>query len=397
MIGWLFMGTVTVLLSWLAVAYGVGRPPRHGMLWGATTVGLLWAVTAVVLIIRFTHGMGGMTNMTDTNPWGVWVGLLQSGVALSGGGFVMAATVHIFHIKRFEPILRPVVLLAFLGYNFVGMTLFIEVGRPYNLWHPLAMWQHRSIMFEVAWCVTLYLTVLSVEFAPVVLERFEMNRAMKALHRVAIPVVILGVILSTLHQSSMGSMFLIMPEKIHPLWSTTLLPVFYLISSVAVGLCMTVVASLYSARLFKKTLDHWLLADLGRAASLVLFLYGVIKLVDISARGAWGTLFAPPWLGVLFILEMGLGVFLPAILLSRHSIRKRPFRLGMACLPALAGVVLNRLAVSWFSMVPYTGPNYVPHWMEIAVSVTMLTVLMAAFGLAVRFLPVYPTEPMGAS
>lgn len=120
------MGTVTLLLSWLAVAYGVGRPPRHGRIWGAITLGILWAVTAVVLIIRFTHGMGGMTNMTDTNPWGVWVGLLQSGVALSGGGFVMAATVHIFHIKRFEPILRPVVLLAFLGYNFVGMTLFIE-------------------------------------------------------------------------------------------------------------------------------------------------------------------------------------------------------------------------------------------------------------------------------
>ena len=141
--------------------------------------------------------------------------------------------------------------------------------------------------------MTLYLTVLSIEFAPVFLERFGMDRAIKALHRVAIPVVILGVILSTLHQSSMGSMFLIMPEKIHPLWSTTLLPVFYLISSVAVGLCMTVVASLYSARLFKKSLDHWLLADLGRAASLVLFLYGAIKLVDISARGVWSSLLTP--------------------------------------------------------------------------------------------------------
>ena len=187
-------------------------------------------------------------------------------------------------------------------------------------------------------------------------------------------------------------MFLIMPEKIHPLWSTTLLPVFYLISSVAVGLCMTVVASLYSARLFKKSLDHWLLADLGRAASLVLFLYGAIKLVDISARGVWSSLLTPPWLGVLFISEMVLGVFVPAVLLSRYSIRKRPFLLGLACLPALAGVVLNRLTVSWFSMVPYTGPNYVPHWMELAVSATMLTVLMATFALAVKFLPVYPLK-----
>jgi Ni/Fe-hydrogenase subunit HybB-like protein len=396
MIGWIFMGIVTVILVGLAVCYGLGRPPRYGLLWAGGTLGLLWAVTAVVFVIRFTHGMGGMTNMTDTNPWGVWAGLLQSGVALSGGGFVMAATVHIFHIKRFESILRPVVLLAFLGYNFVGMTLFIEVGRPYNLWHPLAMWQDRSIMFEVAWCVTLYLTVLSIEFAPVVMERFGFDRAIKILHRVAIPVVIVGVILSTLHQSSMGSMFLIMPQKIHPLWSTTLLPVFYLISSVAVGLCMTVVASLYSARLFNKTLDHGLLADLGRAAAVVLFLYGALKLVDVSARGAWTALFTPPWLGVLFLMELGIGIFLPALLLSRHALRQRPFLLGLACLPALAGVVLNRLTVSWFSMVPYTGPNYVPHWMELAVSATMLTVLMAVFGLAVRFLPVYPTKAVDA-
>ena len=392
MTGWVFMFVVTAILSGLGVAYGLGRPPRHGAVWTGAALGALWAVTAVVVVLRFTKGMGGMTHMTDTNPWGIWVGLLQAGVALSGGGFVMAATVHIFHIKRFDSILRPVVLLAFLGYNFVGMTLFIEVGRPYNLWHPLAMWQPPSLMFEVAWCVTLYLTVLAIEFSPVVLERFGMTRAIAVIHRVAIPVVIAGVVLSTLHQSSMGSMFLILPQKIHPLWSTTLLPVFFLISSVAVGLCMTVVASLYSARLFKKSLDFWLLADLGRAASLVLFLYGALKMADVSARGAWASLGSPSWLGLLFILELGFGVFLPAALLSQHSVRKRPLRLGLACLPVLAGVVLNRLTVSWFSMVPYTGPGYIPHWMEIAVSATMLTFLMVIFGLAVRFLPVYPAK-----
>lgn len=396
MMGWLFLGVVTSILTALAVSYGLGRSPRHGFVWAMSALGALWAVTAVIFVIRFTGGMGMMTRMTDTNPWGIWVGLLQAGVALSGGGFVMAATVHIFHIKRFEPILRPVVLLAFLGYNFVGMTLFIEVGRPYNLWHPLAMWQDRSIMFEVAWCVTLYLTILAVEFSPVVLERFGMDRALKVLHRIAIPVVIAGVVLSTLHQSSMGSMFLILPQKIHPLWSTTLLPVFFLISSVAVGLCMTVVASLYCARLFKKSLDHWLLADLGRAASLVLFLYGALKIVDVSMRGAWASLLNPPWLGILFLAEVGLGVFFPAVLLARRSVRQRPLYLGLSCLLPLAGVVLNRLTVSWFSMVPYTGPNYVPHWMELAVSGTLLTLLMGVFALAVRFLPVFPATKLEA-
>lgn len=398
MIGWGFLAAVTGVLTWLAVAYGLNREPRHGGRWALSAVGALWAVTAWVMVLRFARGMGAMTHMSDTYPWGVWVGFLQAGVALSGGGFVMAATVHIFHIKRFEPILRPVVLLAFLGYSFVAMTLFIEVGRPYNLWHPLAMWQHHSIMFEVAWCVTLYLTVLAVEFSPAVFERLGLHKVVEALHRVGIPIVIVGVILSTLHQSSMGSMFLIVPQKIHPLWYSTLLPVFFLISSVAVGLCVTVVASFYSARLFGKTLDRWLLADLARAASWILFIYGAVRVVDVSARGAWGRLFDPGWLGGVFLLELGAGVFLPAFLLSRRAVRDRPRHLVLACLPALSGVVLNRLTVSWLSMVPYNGPGYTPHWMELAVSFTLFTVVVAAFGLAVKFLPVFPADPkMGES
>lgn len=392
MIGWLFLAAVTGAMAWWAVTAGLNRTPRWAGRGALGALAALWVVTAGVMVLRFSGGMGAMTNMSDTYPWGVWVGFLQAGVALSGGGFVMAATVHIFHIKRFEPILRPVVLLAFLGYSFVAMTLFIEVGRPYNLWHPLAMWQHHSIMFEVAWCVTLYLTVLAVEFSPAVLERLGLTKAVDILHRAAIPIVILGVILSTLHQSSMGSMFLIVPQKIHPLWYSTLLPIFFLISSVAVGLCVTVVASFYSARLFGKTLDRWLLADLARAASWILFLYGVVRVVDVSARGAWGRLLDPAWLGAVFLLEVGAGVFLPAVLLSKHSVRERPRRLVLSCLPALAGVVLNRLTVSWLSMVPYTGPGYTPHWMELAVSISLFTLVVVLFGLAVNYLPVFPVE-----
>lgn len=392
MIGWLFLAAVTGAMAWWAVTAGLNRTPRWAGRGALGALAALWVVTAGVMVLRFSGGMGAMTNMSDTYPWGVWVGFLQAGVALSGGGFVMAATVHIFHIKRFEPILRPVVLLAFLGYSFVAMTLFIEVGRPYNLWHPLAMWQHHSIMFEVAWCVTLYLTVLAVEFSPAVLERLGLTKAVDILHRAAIPIVILGVILSTLHQSSMGSMFLIVPQKIHPLWYSTLLPIFFLISSVAVGLCVTVVASFYSARLFGKTLDRWLLADLARAASWILFLYGVVRVVDVSARGAWGRLSDPAWLGAVFLLEVGAGVFLPAVLLSKHSVRERPRRLVLSCLPALAGVVLNRLTVSWLSMVPYTGPGYTPHWMELAVSISLFTLVVVLFGLAVNYLPVFPVE-----
>ncbi|MBL0057553.1 MAG: polysulfide reductase NrfD [Elusimicrobia bacterium] len=392
MIGWSFLAAVLGILCWLAVAYGLGRPPRHGRLLGWSAVGSLWAVTAVVLAIRFFLGMGAMSHMSDRFPWGVWIGLLQSGVALSGGGFVMAATVHIFHLKRFEPILRPVVLLAFLGYTFVALTLFIEVGRPWALWHPLAMWQHHSIMFEVAWCVTLYFTVLATEFSPVIFERLGLPKAVSFIHAVAIPVVIAGVILSTLHQSSMGSMFLIVPQKMHPLWYSTLLPVFFFMSSVGVGLCVTVIASFYSARVFGKTLDRWMLADLARAASVLLFLYAAVRVVDVTARGVWGRLGDPAWLGALFLLEVVGGALLPAVFLSRRSTLERPRRMVWWGLPAIGGVVLNRLSVSWFAMVPYTGSGYVPHWMEVAVSFTLFTVVVTVFGLAVRYLPVFPKE-----
>lgn len=392
MIGWIYLIVTTGILIFIATRVAMDRPLKRYRWIGWATLANLWTMTALLLGIRFIKGMGAVTNMTDINPWGVWVGLLQAGVALSAGGFLMAATVHIFHIKRFEPVLKPMVLTAFLGYSFVASTLFIEVGRPYQLWHPLVMWQHHSIMFEVAWCVTLYMTVLFVEFSPVIFERLKMGRAVKFLHAAAIPIVIVGVILSTLHQSSMGSMFLITPQKIHPVWYSPLLPVFFFVSCAAVGLCVTIVESFYADKIFKQELDHGLLMNLGRAASFFLFLYIGIRVIDITARGAWGSLAGHPFLAAELFLELVVGGIIPAILLLWKPVLVNRGRLFLACLPVLIGIVFNRLTVSWFAMVPYTGPGYFPTWMELAISLTVFTVLVVMFGLAVRFLPVFPKE-----
>jgi Ni/Fe-hydrogenase subunit HybB-like protein len=390
--GWLFLTLVSGVFLWLAAAAAAGRVTPSARRAGWAALAALWAVTAVILAVRFARGLGAVTAMTDAFPWGVWVGLLQSGVALSAGGFVMAASVHIFHIRRMEPILRPMVLAAFLGYSFVAATLAIEVGRPWALWHPLAMWQHHSIMFEVAWCVTLYMTVLLVEFSPTVFERFGWHAAVKALHAAAIPIVIAGVILSTLHQSSMGSMFLIMPQKVHPLWYSPLLPVFFLLSSMAVGLCVTVVASFYSSRIFHRSLRLDLLDDLGKSAAFLLALYLAVRGVDVVMRGEWRGAFSGGGLAASFWLETAVGAALPAVLLSFPSVRRTPRRLFLACLPALFGVVLNRLNVSWFGIEPYAGASYFPSWMEIAVSLTLASAAVVAFGAAVRWLPVFPPE-----
>jgi Ni/Fe-hydrogenase subunit HybB-like protein len=223
------------------------------------------------------------------------------------------------------------------------------------------------------------------------------STAVDVLHRVAIPVVIVGVVLVHAAPIVHGIDVFHRSPKNPP--AVVDHPVARLFFDFFCGgwLCVTVVASFYSARLFGKTLERWLLADLARAASWILFLYGVVRVVDMSARGAWARLFDPAWLGGLFLLEVGGGVMLPAVLLARRAVRERPRRLVLACLPALGGVVLNRLTVSWLSMVPYTGPGYTPHWMELAVSISLFAFVVVLFGLAVKFLPVFPldTKPGG--
>lgn len=389
-LGWIYLAGTFGIFGALALAAARGRMMPGLARLGKITLGVFWAVALAVLGWRFTFGIGAVSAMTDEFPWGVWIGLLQSGVALAAGGFVTAATVHIFHIRRFEPILRPMVLSAFLGYLFVAMMLFVEVGRPHRLWHPLVMWQHTSIMFEVAWCVTLYITVLMIEFSPVIFERLNMPRAVHALHVAAIPIVIAGVILSTLHQSSMGSMFLVMPQKIHPLWFSPLLPVFFLISAVAVGLCTAILESFFSNKIFGRGLDPSLLLTLARAARTVLVLTFFLRAADLTARGAWGSAVSEPWLGLSLAAELGGGVLIPALLFSFGRVREKVEGLVTASFLAGGGVILNRLNVSWFSMVPYSHTKYFPTWMEMSVPLFFVTVTVVMFGLAVRYLPVFP-------
>lgn len=387
--GWIFLVSVFFIFVALTLILAFGTlTPRLGAL-ARKTAAVFWTVMTAVLILRFTLGLGAATAMSDAFPWGVWIGLLQSGVALAAGGFVIAATVHIFHIREFEQILRPMVLTAFLGYLFVALTLFIEVGRPQSLWHPLVMWQHNSIMFEVAWCVTLYITVLAVEFSPAIFEHLNMPRVVHALHVAAIPIVIAGVILSTLHQSSMGSMFLVLPQKIHPLWFSPLLPVFFLISAVAAGLCIAIVESYFSHRLFGRSLDPKLLGTLALAARTILFAYLTVKVIDISARDVWIETFSCPWLGFSFAVELGLGALVPAILFSVRRVRHNNRILMVASVMVGLGIILNRLNVSWFGMIPYYGGSYFPSWMELGISFFLVTVTIALFGAAVRYLPVF--------
>ena len=347
-------------------------------------------------LLRFTKGLGAATHLTDRFPWGLWIGFdVICGVGLAAGGFTLAAIVYVFHLRRFHPILRPSILTAFLGYALVAVALLYDLGKPYNIWHPLIMWNPHSVMFEVAWCVMLYLTVLALEFSPAVFERFGMQKPLKLLKAITMPLVIVGVLLSTLHQSSLGSLFLIVPSKLHPYWYSPLLPLFFFISAVATGMAIVIFESNLSARAFGREIEMPLLAALGRAMAGVLIVYGILRLQDLWKRGALVHLREPSTETFLFVLEIVLGLLIPLSLLLIRRVREDREGLFAAAVLVITGFLLNRLNVSITGLEYSAHAHYFPKWTEVAVTLSMVGTMFLCFALAVRYLNVFEAEPSG--
>ncbi len=353
-------------------------------------------------VLRFVKGLGASTNLSDQFPWGIWIGFdVLCGVGLAAGGFTLAAIVYVFHLERFRPVLRASILTAFLGYGLVAVALLFDLGRPYRIWHPLVMWNPHSVMFEVAWCVMLYLTVLALEFSPAVFERFHWHGPLRLIHAVTIPLVIAGVLLSTLHQSSLGSLFLIVPEKLHPYWYSPLLPVFFFISAVGVGMAMVIFESNLSARAFGRDIEMPLLAVLGKGMAVVLLLYGILRFQDLLGRHALVHLREASTETLLFVLEIVLGLFVPLVMLFMRRVREGRDGLFAAAVLVITGFLLNRLNVSITGLEYSARAHYFPRWTELAVTLSIVGVGFLLFSLGVRYFHVFeahaPTaEPAGA-
>jgi Ni/Fe-hydrogenase subunit HybB-like protein len=360
---------------------------------------ILLLAGAYATVLRFVRGLGASTHLSDAFPWGLWIGFdVLCGVMLAAGGFTLTATVYIFHLDEFKPIVRPTILTAFLGYVLVVVALLFDLGRGYRIWHPLVMWNPRSVMFEVAWCVTLYTTVLALEFAAVVLERLGLEKLVRIQHAIAVPLVIAGVLLSTLHQSSLGSLYLIVPGKLHPFWYSPLLPVLFFVSAICVGLAMTIFESCMSSRHFGKQLETPLLIRLGRALLVALLVYSVLRFEDLYQRGAYRLLALRSYETNLFLLEMILGVVLPIALLLFPKVRHSPDGLYLSSVLVVLGFVTNRLNVAITGMEGSAGVRYFPKWTEIAITGSIIGVAFAIFALAVKYLPIFsPAEPAPAA
>ena len=356
--------------------------------WRAVFAAIL-AAGLYATYLRVFYGLGGSTNLSDKFPWGLWIAFdVMCGVGLAAGGFTLVAMVHIFNIEKYKPILRPAILTAFLGYSLVVVGLLYDLGRPDRLWHPLVMWNPHSVMFEVAWCVTLYTTVLFLEFLPVVLERFGLHKPLEWIHRISVPMMILGVLLSTLHQSSLGTLFLILPEKLYPLWYSPILPLLFFISAIAVGLAMTIFESWHSSRSFGRALELPLLMSMGRVLAVVLSVYLWIRFLDLSHRHALALLSQNRIETWLFLLEIALMV-VPTVLLYQARIRSNPGWLYACAVMVAFGFIANRLNVGTTGLEAGSGTHYIPRWSEVAVTLSIVAAGFAIFRLIAQYFPIF--------
>jgi len=335
---------------------------------------LLLLTAFTLAIYRFYGGLGAATNLTDAMPWGLWIGFdMLCGIALAAGGFVLAGVVHIFGLTKFRPFVRPAIVTAFLGYLLAVIGLIMDLGRPWVIWHPLVMWQHHSVMFEVAWCVMLYTTVLFLEVLPIFFERFGMVRALRVTQRFMLLFILAGIILSTVHQSSLGSLFVMMGHRLHPLWFTPLLPLLFLMSAVGVGIAMVIFEATLSGMVFGHVPPIRLLGDLAKALPPIMALYFGLRLMDLNARGELHRVLDGSLESWAFNLEMIVGVILPGLLLLSPVVRYDRLKLFGCSIMVIVGVVMNRLNVCLLGMLATSSGGYLPRWIEILVSAGLAT------------------------
>jgi Ni/Fe-hydrogenase subunit HybB-like protein len=357
-----------------------------------TVLWLIAGIAAAVGVTRFLFGLGATTNLTDATPWGFWIGFdVMAGVALAGGGFTLTALFYIMKREEFHPLVKPAVLTAFLGYLAVIFGLLFDLGLPWNIWHMMIYWNPHSPLFEVGWCVMLYTTVLLLEFSPVPLEEFgRYAKIRNFLMRFRFPLVLLGIMLSTLHQSSLGSLFLIMPVRLHELWYSNILPIMFFISAIALGFGMVSLESLVSHWLYRRKPETDLVNKLAKIAAYVLAVYFVVKIVDIAVSGELAIMFSGTFEANLFIVEVLISTVIPFILFSIPKSRSGQW-IGSAMI--VFGMVFNRINVGGLTMLSATGDSYVPSWMEIAISLGVVSVAGLVFLFAIERFHIWEKRP----
>lgn len=342
------------------------------------------------LFKRYIFGLGAITNLSDDIPWGIWKGLnIFGGVALASGGFVATSLAYIFNIKEFKKVVRPLILISFLGYLLVILTLLIDDGRPWNIIMPLIFWNTKSVMWEVSWCVATYTLVLFLEFLPLIFEKLGSPIMIKFWGYITPILVFVGAILSTLHQSSLGTLLVIAPQKIHPFWYSKMLPLLFFLSAVSLGLAATNLVVIFFRNEIGETESSTLSFKISNLFTAIFLIYLIVRSVDVVFRNRFGEIFSFNRDSLFLLSEVFLlGLFpLTAIFVKRRESESKIFMLSNFLI--ILGVVFNRLNSSVIAYQLINKADYFPHFFEIVVSLSIFSISAYLFNLAVKKLPVF--------
>jgi len=367
---------------------------RIRLTWWDKTLLAIMVAGAIIAFVRFATGIGTIANINNAYPWGWWVGYgIMTMIAIGGVGFTITALVEIFGVHRYHSFVRPAVLMGFLCYSSAITMLMVELGRPWMVWMVLVSWAPTSALYEVGWCAFLYLTVLALEFVQVPVEQVGWLRALRVLRMIYIPIMLLGVTLSHLHQSSLGTLMALIPHKINLLWWSDLLPLLFLFSAMMAGPAMAILEHLAAARWlgFAPRMD--LLAGLARIEAWLVGLFLAFQMGDLFYRGAADATLTASWFAVSFWVEIGFGLMLPFVLLLLPEVRESRKGLATACSLIIAGVLLHRLNVAVIGLRVRHWETYTPSIGEVAITLGITAAAIFVFGWLARILPIHEELP----
>jgi Ni/Fe-hydrogenase subunit HybB-like protein len=363
---------------------------RIRLTWWDMALLAIMAVGVVLAVVRYAGGIGSVANINNAYPWGWWVGYgIMTMIAVGGVGFTITLLVEILGVHRYHALLRPAVLMALLCYSGAIITLMVELGRPWMVWMILVSWAPTAALYEVGWCAFLYLSVLAFEFAQVPLEQLGWGRVLSVTRLIYMPLMLLGVTLSHLHQSSLGTLMTLIPHKVNVLWWSEQLPLLYLFSAMMAGPAMAILEYLAAARWLGFEPRMEMLASLARIEAWLVGLFLAFQVGDLVSRGAVGAALSGGWLALSFWVEIGLGLLLPLVLLILPEVRQSRGGLATACALVLFGLLLHRLNVTVIGLRVRHWETYIPSLGEIGITLGITAGAMFVFGVLVRILPIH--------
>jgi Ni/Fe-hydrogenase subunit HybB-like protein len=351
----------------------------------------LVAMSALASTIRFIFGLGVTTNLNDTFPWGLWISFdVVTAVPLAAGAFTLGAIVHCFHIKKLEPLVRPAIVTGFLGYSLVCVGLLLDLGQPQRGWHTMVYWNPHSPMFEVSMCIMAYTSVLFLEFLSPVCEKFGYHVPLRLLRTIEMPLVVAAASISTLHQSSLGTFFLIAVDKLHPLWYNPLLPLLFWVSAMCAGISIITVEATMSHKWMGQPDEGELLEILAKILPWVLGFYLSLRFFSLFYLTD-GALWDRPGLIALFALEI-VSLVTPFLMLWSAKVRENNRLRATAAWLVIFGVVVNRFNVSMFGM-EAPGTSYCPSFIESTVTIGIIAAHILFFVLIAKYFPIFEHHP----